>query len=89
MLRLDLDAMDSGSAIPSTTREHFYQLDVLWPPLEVQGKFTNGLSAVWQQQQANDAESMKLATLRDALLPQLLSGAIRLRQAEKLVEEVV
>lgn len=32
----DINSMDSGSAIPSTSRESFYQLPVLVPPLEDQ-----------------------------------------------------
>jgi type I restriction enzyme S subunit len=39
-----------------------------------------------QQAAANDRESLTLATLRDALLPKLLSGELRVPQAEKLVE---
>ncbi|MFD5753338.1 restriction endonuclease subunit S [Streptomyces sp. NPDC127033] len=38
--------------------------------------------------QARD-ESRALATLRDALLPQLMSGKLRVRDAEKIVEDAV
>lgn len=34
------------------------------------------------------AESLTLAQLRDALLPRLMSGEIRVRDAEKVVEDV-
>lgn len=37
----------------------------------------------------NDAESMTLTELRDLLLPKLLSGEIRIRDAEKAVEAVL
>ena len=33
-------------------------------------------------------ESQTLATLRDSLLPRLISGELRIREAEKQVEEV-
>ncbi|WP_275630835.1 restriction endonuclease subunit S [Psychromarinibacter halotolerans] len=36
-----------------------------------------------------DLESQTLATLRDSLLPRLMSGELRIREAEKRVEEVV
>jgi len=36
LLTHDINTMDSGSAIPSTSREDFYQLDVSVPPLEKQ-----------------------------------------------------
>lgn len=38
---------------------------------------------------ANEAESRTLAALRDTLLPKLLSGEIRVKQAEKVVGESV
>ena len=34
-------------------------------------------------------ESLTLTALRDTLLPKLLSGEIRVKQAERLVEEVM
>jgi type I restriction enzyme S subunit len=37
----------------------------------------------------NELESRTLTALRDALLPRLLSGELRVRQAEKLVEEAI
>ncbi|MGW1627134.1 restriction endonuclease subunit S, partial [Streptomyces sp. NPDC002172] len=36
-----------------------------------------------------DRESRTLATLRDTLLPQLMSGKLRIRDAEKVVEDAV
>ena len=38
---------------------------------------------------ANRLETQTLATVRDTLLPKLLSGELRVRQAEKLVEVFV
>ena len=38
---------------------------------------------------AADLESQALAALRDSLLPRLMSGELRIREAEKQVEEVV
>jgi type I restriction enzyme S subunit len=40
--------------------------------------------AAWRQQ-----ESRTLATLRDTLLPQLMSGKLRVRDAERIVEDAV
>jgi type I restriction enzyme, S subunit len=39
--------------------------------------------------EASARESIVLAAIRDALLPKLLSGQIRIRNAEKLVEAAV
>jgi type I restriction enzyme S subunit len=37
----------------------------------------------------NEQQSQTLAALRDAILPKLLSGEIRVKQAEKIVGEAV
>jgi type I restriction enzyme S subunit len=36
LLTHDINSMDSGSAIPSTSRESFYQMPVKFPPMEEQ-----------------------------------------------------
>ena len=49
-----------------------------------------GHAAAWRKlREANERESRTLTTLRDALLPKLLSGEIRLQNAEKLVGAVL
>jgi type I restriction enzyme, S subunit len=75
--REDINAMDSGSAIPSTSRGDFYALPVLTPPYPVQARFVEFLAPMWSKQAANEVESEVLTSLRDALLPKLLSGEVR------------
>lgn len=45
LLDFDINKLDSGSAIPSTSREAFYEIPVLLPPVEVQRKIAGTLSA--------------------------------------------
>ena len=47
------------------------------PPAELAKKFGQFASAVFAQMKAHDDESRTLAALRDALLPKLLSGELR------------
>ena len=77
ILRQDINSMDSGSAIPSTSREDFYNLPVVYPPYDVQKAFVRLLKPCWSRQDQNDRESHTLATLRDSLLPKLVSGELR------------
>jgi type I restriction enzyme S subunit len=84
MVRLDINGMDSGSAIPSTSREAFYALPVLVPPLPVQLRYVETLDSCWKRQEASDKEAATLAAIRDALLPKLLSGEVRTADAERL-----
>lgn len=48
--------------------------------------FERFANPIWKKVFANRLESRRLAQLRDTLLPKLLSGEIRVGQAEKLVE---
>lgn len=47
------------------------------------------LGPLWQRALLAEQESLKLSELRDILLPRLMSGEIKVRDAEKLVEEAV
>lgn len=80
--RFDLNAMDSGSAIPSTDRNLFYQIPICAPPLKIQRAFEHLLASVWEKQSANSQEAGILADLRDTLLPRLMSGRLRIPLAE-------
>ncbi|MEQ1846654.1 MAG: hypothetical protein ABL983_13895, partial [Nitrospira sp.] len=77
LLRQDINSMDSGSAIPSTSREDFYNVGVLAPPLRVQETFAELLKPCWARQEHNNQESSSLTALRDTLLPKLISGQLR------------
>jgi type I restriction enzyme S subunit len=56
------------------------------PPQAFQAIFEQTLTPIWLRRDANNAESTTLGRLRDLLLPKLMSGEIRIRDAEKLVE---
>ncbi|APG06966.1 hypothetical protein BKD09_01370 [Bradyrhizobium japonicum] len=86
LLRQRINDMDSGSAIPSTSREEVYSLAVVFPPFEIQQSFVKLLRPSWDVQEHNLAEARTLAALRDALLPKLMSGEIRIRDAERVLE---
>jgi len=83
--REGVNSLDSGSAIPSTSRSDFYARQVIVPPHELQRRFVELISPLWQQQEANEKENRTLTVLRDTLLPKLLSGEIRFGEAEAQV----
>lgn len=89
IIRLDINGMDSGSAIPSTSRDDVYRLPVLIPPYEVQRQFVQLATPLWLRQDHNGQESLTLASIRDALLPKLLLGEIGIKYAEEIVSQVV
>jgi type I restriction enzyme, S subunit len=53
LLTQDINQMDSGSAIPSTSRDDFYALEVLLPPLDEQSKIVSVLSTLDDKIEAN------------------------------------
>jgi type I restriction enzyme S subunit len=74
LVRFDINSMDSGSAIPSTSRDDFYGIPVIVPPPEIQAAFGEIVGRWFAKVFANDHQSRTLTTLRDTLLPKLLSG---------------
>jgi type I restriction enzyme S subunit len=85
LLRVDINSMDSGSAIPSTSREDFYALPVVYPSIDVQAAYVSLLSSAWNRQNVSNQQSRGLANVRDALLPKLISGGLRVRVSDRTV----
>jgi type I restriction enzyme, S subunit len=66
--------------------EFLLAMQAVIPPFPLIGSFTRLVAPLLAQYVANLAESRILASLRDTLLPKLISGDIRIGQAGKLVE---
>ena len=79
LLRFDINSMDSGSAIPSTSREDFYGIPVIVPPPAIQDAFGKIVGGWFAKVIASVHESRTLAALRDTLLPKLLGGKLTSR----------
>ncbi|MCW2904645.1 MAG: restriction endonuclease subunit [Streptosporangiaceae bacterium] len=60
---------------------------IVLPPTESLGSLSSALSSFHQAIEHAKRESRTLAALRDTLLPQLMSGRLRVRDAEKIVED--
>lgn len=74
----------TGVAIPGLNSTAVRSLGVLVPPLPIVQAFTKQAAPLVTRILANAKQSRTLATLRDALLPKLLSGQISLRRIEGL-----
>ncbi|WP_332445707.1 restriction endonuclease subunit S [Dehalococcoides mccartyi] len=59
------------------------------PEVDTAQKFEQHVKPWFQKMKANDDESCVLASIRDALLPKLLSGEIRVKEAAKIMENAV
>jgi len=76
----------TGVAIPGLNSTAVRELPVLLPPTPLLVKFDERVSPLIHRIFANCNESRTLAALRDALLPKLLSGELRVPAAAQLVE---
>jgi type I restriction enzyme S subunit len=79
----------TGVAIPGLNSTQAKSLTTLRPPLDVAAAFNQRVEPAVAKILAACNESRTLATLRDTLLPKVLSGEIRVPEAEQAVEEAI
>jgi type I restriction enzyme S subunit len=85
---LDFHKFSDKAAVPGINRNHVHEELVVQPPAPMQARFGD-IAAAWDQLAARlDAQTQTLASLRDTLLPALLSGEVTIKQAEKAVGEL-
>ena len=77
-----LRAMAHGSVFSTITRTTFESLTFPWVGERLFNAFEELLEPIFSKINSNGAESQTLAQTRDLLLPKLMSGEIRLSQAE-------
>lgn len=58
-------------------------------PRTMSDQVQDAITALGQSIASYRSESLKLAELRDALLPELMSGRLRVKDAERVVEDAV
>lgn len=78
-----------GSVFSTITRNTFRGVKVAIPSSELTTKYDEAVSSYMQFILTNLYQSRTLAAIRDALLPKLLSGEVRVGEAEEIVEETV
>lgn len=69
-----------GATVNRIALKAFPSYPVLVPPIELRRAFEDAACVLWSRIHSNNAQVQTLATLRDALLPRLLSGQLRLQE---------
>ena len=77
----------TGSAQPQLTIEKIKDFPFMIPTLEIVGNFQSIIDPISSQQLTSSRENKTLAELRDTLLPKLISGELRIPDAEKFLEQ--
>lgn len=85
---LDFEVFNAGSAVPTLNRNHVHNLPIVIPPAKLIQEFDRQVMPMLILQKANEDESRTLARQRDTLLPKLISGELRVQDAEKFVGSV-
>lgn len=73
-----------GGAYPAVRPEKVIETEVVIPPPKLITAFSKFVSPMLNTIEQNKLESHALASLRDLLIPKLLSGEVRIQDAEKV-----
>lgn len=84
-----LESVAEGSAYPAVRAEQFNNAVLSIPVADKRAWFEDAAMSLRIRAHHASVETRALAKLRDSLLPQLMSGRIRVKDAEKLVEDAV
>ena len=86
--RFNLDAIKAragGTTFAEISKAGFRPIPMVVPPATVLDEFSAAVEPLFGRIVANTRQSRTLANLRDALLPKLISGELRVPEAEAIV----
>jgi len=83
------DSGSTGTKMPRTNWRYMSAFKIALPPSQVAARFSEIVHPMINRIQHSIFEQQSLATLRDTLLPRLISGELRVPDAEKFVEAAV
>ncbi len=79
----------NGATFLELPRSRFKDLSVRWPDEATRTAFSQRVAPLHRRAYASSVSSKRLAALRDALLPELMSGRIRVKDAQQRAEEAI
>ncbi|MCG5457768.1 restriction endonuclease subunit S [Micromonospora sp. PSH03] len=85
----EMRSLANGSTFLELSRKNFKAIGVRLPTPAARKEFAGKAIPLHQRAAAATAENATLAKLRDTLLPELMSGRLRVRDAEQVVEAAV
>ncbi|MFJ5954037.1 restriction endonuclease subunit S [Streptomyces noursei] len=85
----EMHSLANGSTFLELSRKNFKAMPIRLPGEEVIAGFAQIARALHLRAAKAADESRTIANLRDTLLPQLMSGKLRVRDAERIVENAV
>lgn len=83
------DRLSNGAKMPRVNWKDLAAYPVCVPSIEIASRYNEALEPIIARMKANIHQAQTLATLRDTLLPRLISGRLRLSEDEQKVDEVL
>ncbi len=80
--------MDAGASRQAVTKGHIESVPLVIPSRTVLDIFASLVTPIFGAIGNNNSESRSLTLIRDTLLPKLISGELRVKDAEHFVEAV-
>ena len=84
----ELEIRASGSVQRNFGPMHLREIELLLPDINLLKVHEEYVSDLFIKRKLNLGENHLLSNLRDTLLPKLISGALRIPDAERMLEEV-
>ena len=85
----EIESRATGTTFAEISKQNFRPIPVVLPSKELVTAFTAKVAPLYKQITANLHQSRTLATLRDTLLPKLLSGELRVTNAVEHASEAI
>ena len=82
-----LRANAHGSVFDTITKATFEPFKITDPSFKVRTAFDKIIGSLFERMRVSDIEYKTLSKLRDTLLPKLISGELKIPDAEKFIEE--
>ncbi|MGB9619760.1 MAG: restriction endonuclease subunit S, partial [Armatimonadota bacterium] len=87
--KVRVEANSHGTAQANVSAEGILSVSVITPPKHIRDAFNRFCHPILDRILNNHGESRTLAALRDTLLPKLISGELRVKDAERFLKESV
>lgn len=82
-----IEGYKTATTVIHLNKKDLQETDICVPDTKSLGLFESSVEGLYSQRVAVALENRTLAAIRDALLPQLMSGKLRVKDAEKVLED--
>ena len=79
----------SGSTVQGIKQSELRKLNIIVPELNLQNNIADQVLNLFEQMRNNDEQNQTLTKLRDTLLPQLISGEVRVKDIKETVSQLL